>query len=107
MAVTLTAAALATAIDDTETIAARLLPVCSAAITAYAPGAPDAMLDEGVIRMAAYLASQSTGAEREVRITEHLSVAYRAPGSALRQSGVSALLSAWRSRGVGRCEVSS
>ena len=107
MAVTITAAALALAIDDTETLAARLLPVCTAAVIQYAPSAPDAMLDEGVIRMAAFLASSSTGAEREVRISEHLSVAYRAPGSALRQSSVSALLAPWRSRSVGRCEVSS
>ena len=57
MAVTIAAAALATAIDDTATLAARLLPVCSAAVTQYAPAAPDEVADEAVIRMAAYLAS--------------------------------------------------
>ena len=107
MAVTIAAAALATAIDDTATLAARLLPVCTAAVNQYAPAAPDEVADEAVIRMAAYLASQSTGAEREVRISEHLSVAYRAPGNALRLSGASALLSPYRARTVGRCEVSS
>ena len=106
VAVTITAAALALAIDDTATIAARLLPVCKAAVDQYA-SAPDAVADEAVIRMAAHLSSQATGAEREVRITEHLSVAYRAPGSALRQSGASALLAPYRSYGAGRCEVSS
>lgn len=106
MAVTITAADLATAIDDTETLATRLLPVCSAAVNQYA-SAPDEVADEAVIRMAAFLASAATGAEREVRLTEHLSVAYRAPGSALRQSGASSLLAPYRRRTVGRVEVSS
>ena len=105
MAVTITAADLATAIDDTETLATRLLPVCTAVVNQYAASAPSAVADEAVIRMSAYLASQATGAEREVKITEHLSVAYRAPGSALRQSGASALLAPWRARTVGRVEV--
>ena len=107
MAVTISAGRLATAIDDTTTLAARLLPVCAAAVRQYAAGAPTKVANEAVCRMAAYLASQATGAEREVKITEHLSVSYRAHGSALRQSGASALLAPWRARTVGRVGVSS
>ena len=104
---TITSAELATAIDETDAIAARLLAVASAVVAQYAPDVPVALANEGVIRVAAHLANQSSGAEREVKITEHLSVAYRAPGSALRLSGASALLSPWRKRTAGRVEASS
>ena len=60
MAVTLTAAELASAIrlgDTTEELAqvARLLAVAGAAVTKHAPDAPDVVQNEAVIRVAGYL----------------------------------------------------
>ena len=104
---TITAAELATAIDETAAIASRLLAVASELIAQYSPGAPEAIANEGVIRISAYMANQSSGSEREVSITEHVKIAYRAPGSALRLSGAAALLSPWRKRTAGRVGVSS
>ncbi|MCY4510665.1 MAG: hypothetical protein OXG35_27455 [Acidobacteria bacterium] len=60
MAVTLAAAALATAIrlgDSTEETAqaTRLLSVATETVTRHAPAAPDAIHDEAAIRVAGYL----------------------------------------------------
>ena len=59
MAVTIQADALATELNIPPTTAARLLPVATEMVTRYAPQAPDAMANEGVIRLAGYMASTS------------------------------------------------
>ena len=100
------AAALATATGLSSAVATRLHPVCAAIITKYAPDAPDAIQSEALIRMASYLDSSRAGlALRELKVTDALTFEFRAAGSALRLSGSAALLSPWRNRTVGRCEV--
>ena len=85
MAVTLTATDLASAIrigsSPEETAqAARLLSYAAEAVTKHAPNAPDAVQNEAVIRLAAYLYDAPTAAS--------------GPGfaNALRNSGAAAML---------------
>ena len=62
MAITLTSAALATAIKKPLEVAERLLPVASALVTRYGPLAPDAIQNEAVIRCSGWLANQPASA---------------------------------------------
>ena len=89
MAVTLTAAQLATAIRvgdsaDETTQVTRLLATATAMVVKHAPNAPDAIQDEAVIRLAGYLydAPQSPGGSNFAAIG--------------RNSGAWALLLPWR-----------
>ena len=103
MAVTLTSAALATAIKKPLEVAERLLPVASALVTRYGPLAPDAIQDEAVIRTAGHLAGQpATNCIREQSGIGDISqiFTFRPSLSALKGSGAAALLSPWvRRRG--------
>ena len=86
--------------------APRLRAVCLSLVEQYAPGAPDHVKSEAVIRTAAYLntADGSTGALQQIQITGGSSGAsvdlkFRSTcSSALRYSGAAALLSPWRKR---------
>ena len=86
----LTAAQLATALKLDATDAAeladvtRLLGAATALIEAYAPTAPDAIVDEAVVRVCGYLYDSPTAARGT------------AFGSALRNSGAGGLLLPWR-----------
>ena len=60
MAVTIDVAALAVAMrigtsDDETAEATRLLAYASTVVTTHAPGAPDVVMNEAVVRLAAYL----------------------------------------------------
>lgn len=101
MAVTLDATALAEAVGVDATTAARLLPVASALVGRYAPGAPDAIANEAAIRAAGWLAEQPAAAIRSE--TEGDIATSYAPThtSAIRHSGAMALLSPWKVRRAG------
>ena len=94
---------LATATGLSLEVATRLRGVCLAIVEKYAT-APDEIVSESLIRMSSYIDSSRAGlAVRELKATDALSFEFRAAGSALRLSGISALLSPWRNRKVGRC----
>ena len=104
MAITLTSAALATAIKKPLEVAERLLPVASALVTRYGPLAPDAIQNEAVIRCSGWLANQPASAcsRDQVALPGGLGqiFAFRPSLGALRGSGGMALLSPWvRRRG--------
>ena len=89
MAVTLTVAQLANALrvgDTTEEteILNRLLEVGSSLVATYAPGAPDGISNEAVVRVAGYLFDQPNAG----RNTQY--------ANALRGSGAQALLAHYR-----------
>ena len=102
------ASELATITGLASDVAARLRAVCLPIIEKYADDAPDEVKSEALIRMTSYLDSSKVGmAIRELKVTDSLTFAFRAAGSALRLSGSAALMSPWRNRTVGRCEVES
>ena len=102
MAITLTSAALATAIKKPLEVAERLLPVASALVTRYGPLAPDAIQNEAVIRTSGWLENQPASAcsRDQVALPGGLSqvFAFRPSLGALRGSGAMALLSPWKVR---------
>lgn len=82
-------------------VANRLHAVATAVVERYAPGAPEALRDEGLLRVAAYLFADEPAAKVLRRLGLNggdLDVELRAPGSALRLSGAMALLSPYRIR---------
>ena len=87
------------AISDED--AGHLGAVASALVENYAPGAPQSVRDEGVIRLAGYLAAGDFGAIAKddigpksiVYVTNHAGAFYR--------SGAVGLLSPWRTRRAG------
>ena len=101
MAVTIDAAALATATGSDNATATRLLPVVMALVNRYAPAAPDAVANEAAIRAAAWLIEHPAASVRSESAGD-ISTSY-APTmtSALRASGAMSLLSGWRIRRAG------
>ena len=94
MAVTLTVAQLAAAMrlgstTDETAEATRLLAYATAAVVKHAPDAPDAVQNEAVIRLAAYLFDQPTAG----RYTGH--------ANAMRNSGAAAILLPYREHRAG------
>lgn len=94
MPVTIGAAALAAAMrtEESEQVT-RLLAYGAQAATKYAPDAPDVVLNEAVIRIAAYLydaPNSSMGAYSRV----------------LHNCGAADMLAPYRSHRAGKCEVS-
>ena len=99
MPVTLTEDQLAAAINDVLGGSARLLVVASALVEKYAgSGTPDAVLNEGVIRVSGYLAEQPSSAMRGLNIDDLSRTWMPSHTSALRHSGAMALLSPWKVR---------
>ena len=86
---------------DSEERAGELGAVAAAMVEQYAPGAPQALRDEAVIRFAGYLAQSDFGTiakegigPRDVEyVTNH--------ASAFRNSGAAMLLTRWRVRRAG------
>ena len=101
VAVTLSSAALATAIRQPAEVAARLLAVATELVERYAPAAPEAIQNEAVIRCAGYLAQQPSDARRSTTVGGVSSSWAVTHMSALRHSGGMALLSPWKRRRAG------
>ena len=101
MAVTVTATALAQALGVNQALADRLLPVVTALIQQYAPGAPDVVQNEAAIRCCGWLAEQPA-ASVSSEATGDIATRYAINNvSALRHSGAMALLSGWKVRRAG------
>ena len=102
MAVTITAADLATAIGKKPEIATRLLPVSSILVERYAPNAPTEIQNEAVIRCSGWLANQPASAcsRDQVALPGGLGqiFAFRPSTGALRGSGAMGLLSTFKVR---------
>ncbi len=100
------ATALAAETELSSAVATHLRAVCLPIIEKYSTDAPDELKSEALIRMSSYMDSSRAGlAIRELKVTESLTMEFRAAGSARRLSGSSALLSPWRRRTTGRCEA--
>ena len=99
MAVTLTAPALAEALDINPAVAERLLAVSKQLVTDYAD-APDPVSDEAVIRCAGWLYGRTPGVS-EVEIGDYRERFPAGQLSALRHSGAMALLSSYKRRRAG------
>ena len=98
MPVTLDASVLMTELGVDATQASRLLSVASAIATNYASAAPDAILDESVLRIAGWLYQQPMGSIKS-EAAGPLRIAYNSEQkSALRHSGAQALLSPYKVR---------
>ena len=87
---------------DSDDTASHLGEVASAMVEAYAPGAPQAVKDEAVVRVAGYLAGSdfggivsetSVGSKQGEYVTNH--------ANAWRNSGAGMLLSRWKVRRAG------
>ena len=97
----MTAAELAVILGSEEDEAERLLTVAVGLVERFAPDAPQAIRNEGIIRCAGWLyESPASGArmEREGEIATSFSPAST---GALRASGAMALLSPWKIRRAG------
>ena len=92
---------LATAIGVDSTTATRLLPVATALVERYAPDAPEAVQNEGVIRCAGYLNEQPHAARMEGEIGDIRARYATGSTGALRASGAMSLLSPWKVRRAG------
>ena len=86
---------------QTDELAERVGVAASAMVEQYAPGAPQALKDEAVIRFAGYLAQSDFGGivkegigPKEVEYTVNHAAMFR-------NSGAAALLSRWRVRRAG------
>ncbi len=87
---------------DSDDAASYLGEVASAMVESYAPGAPQAVKDEAVVRFAGYLAGSdfggivseiSVGSKQVEYVTNHT--------NAWRNSGAGMLLSRWKVRRAG------
>ena len=86
--------------SDDET--AGLGEAASAMIEREAPAAPQAVKDEATIRLAGYWAqSDYGGVESETSVGGKAASYFRPPVSAIRYSGVKAMLSPWKIRRAG------
>ena len=86
---------------DSDGRAAQLGAVASAMVEREAPGAPQAIRDEAVIRFAGYLAQSDFGAIRQETIGPMSTEYMTSHGMAFRHSGAKALLSPWKVRRAG------
>lgn len=87
---------------DSDDAANHLGEVASATVEDYAPGAPQAVKDEAVIRFAGYLAEADYGAITSESTVGSKQIEYVTNHAAMfRNSGAGALLSRWRVRRAG------
>lgn len=85
----------------TDEDACHLGAAASAMIEKEAPGAPQAIKDEAVIRFAGYLSqSDFGGVESETSVGGKEAHYFKPPASAFRYSGSKGLLAPWRVRGA-------
>ena len=101
MAVTITAADLATAIRQPAEVAARLLAVVTELVENYAEHAPESIQNEAAIRAAGFLAQHPADGRRSTTVGAVSSSWAATHISALRHSGATALLSPWKIRRAG------
>lgn len=105
MAVTITEAQLRAATGkelDDATDFARLLDVATQSVTDYAPGAPDALQNEAVIRFAGYLAeSKNFGAKMEATVGPLTVKHVQNHAAMFRNSGAAALITRYKVRRAG------
>ena len=101
MAVTITAAELATALGIDATLAARYLGVASALVDRYAPTAPAAVKSEGIIRASGWLHSQPKSAAVQETTGDVSSAFLFEAHGCLQNSGAKSLLSMWKERHAG------
>ena len=101
MAVNIGSNVLAEALSVDSALGVRLLPVATALVERFAPGAPEAIQNEAVIRVSGWLAEQPGAAIRSEKIGD-IETDYAVSNvSALRHSGGMALLSPWKVRRAG------
>ena len=104
MAVTIDAAALATATGLPAAKAERLLPVVVEMIERYAPDAPESIQNEAAIRTAGWLADSPASGLYEAEVGERgFRLARSTLTGALRSSGAMALLRPYKPVGAGLC----
>lgn len=102
MSVTLTAAALATAIAREVSVATRLLSVTTAIVEEYAPAAPSEVQNEAVLRFAGYLGNtQGVLGFRAIDIGGLNVEPLSAHGPAFHHCGAAALLAKFRTHSAG------
>ena len=101
MAVTIQAIDLAAAIGSNQALADRLLPVASDLVERYAPGAPDVVQNEAVVRCADWLLDRTAAGLQSERFGDVEVTWATGQLSALRHSGGMALLSPWKVRRAG------
>ena len=105
MAVTITAAELLIQLGIRDSTAGnahatRLLASCTARVERYAPGAPESVQNESVVRFAGWLSNKVPGVMGEELGPRK--VEYEAVGAgAFRRSGAMSLLSSWKVRTAG------
>ena len=97
----LTAAELASAIGTDATRAGHLLAVACELVERYAPGAPDPVKREAVIRCAGWLSGQPSAAIRSESTGDIATTYMPTHMGALRHSGAMGLLTAWKVRRAG------
>lgn len=96
MAVTLDAVALRQALSVHPAEANRILPVASKLVERYAPGAPEEIQNEAVIRLSGWLCEQPAASIREEE-TGDIRTSYAANNAnALKHSGAMSLLAPFR-----------
>ena len=84
-----------------DTVIRRLGATAAAMVERYAPGAPQAVKNEAVIRFAAYLAQTPKGGITKIG-TRGLDIEFSTNHAAMfRNSGAAALLSPWKVRRAG------
>ena len=101
MAVTLPSNGLAQALAINPALADRLLPVATALVERYAPGAPEAVQNEATIRVAGWLAEAPSSGARVETIGDITTTWTPSMTGALRSSGAMGLLSVWKQRRAG------
>lgn len=88
--------------SKSDNAADALGSAASAMVEREAPGAPQAVKDEAVIRLAGYWAqSDFGGIESETSVGGKVVSYFRPPASAFRYSGAKGLLAMWRIRRAG------
>ena len=86
---------------DSGEEAAALGSMAAARVERYAPGAPQAVRDEAVIRFAGYLAQADFGTLRQETIGPQTNEFVANHANAWRNSGAAMLLAPWRVRRAG------
>ena len=86
-----------------DATAGELGEAASAIVEEYAPGAPQAIRDEAMIRFVGYIAQAPPGAIQKIDLKD-ISLEFRQapPASSFQLSGAGALLTRWKVRRGGR-----
>ena len=101
MAVTIDAATLSPLIGGDPDHAPRVLSVATARVSRYAPGAPEEIANEAVIRFAGYLAQSDYGGISEETVGPMTVKRPVNHAAMFRNSGAAGLLAPWRAHRAG------